>query len=135
MRYRSRSSSCRRGLRALLVAVAIMAIGTVFTATNSVPATSLGQRTSTTTANNLRPSSCSGVSVTTKVSGSGTFSGTTAANLVTAGAAVDTITALGGSDCVLGGAGNDSIEGGAGTDVCIGGAGTDTFTACETQIQ
>ena len=93
------------------------------TAANAVPATRLGRTIQTITANTLKPSSCSAITLSTTVTGTGTFSGTAAANLVLGSAAVDTITALGGNDCVLGGGGNDSIDGGAGTDVCIGGPG------------
>ena len=127
----------RYRLRALvLIGLApIAAAGTAITAANSVPASSLGQQAQTTTPNTLKPSACSAISVSTKVAGSGTFSGTSGANLIAGGAGPDSISGLGGNDCILGGAGDETINGGAGTDVCIGGPGTDTFAACETQIQ
>ena len=121
--------------RAAAVVLALAALGTAFGAANTVPATKLGQSAQTITANTLKPATCSAIALTTTITGNGTFSGTSAANLVTGSAGVDTITALGGNDCLLGGAGDDSLDGGAGTDVCIGGAGTDTFTSCATQIQ
>ena len=85
--------------------------------------------------NEEKPAAYNGITLTGLVTGSGTFNGTAAAELVLGSSGVDTINARGGNDCVGGGAGNDSINGGAGTDVCIGRPGTDTFTNCETQIQ
>ena len=124
--------------RALIV-VAVLAlagvVSPVLTAANSVAASRVGQSVQTTTANTLKPSSCASITLSTKVSGSGSFSGTSAANLLAGSSAVDTISGLGGADCLLGGAGDDALDGGAGTDVCIGGPGTDTFANCETQIQ
>ena len=124
--------------RALLVlaAAGVAAASVAFTATNVVPTTYASQTASAIGANDLKPSECSSITVTAKVTGSGTISGTNAAELITGGAAVDTISGSGGSDCILGGGGDDSLNGGAGTDVCIGGPGTDTFNNnCETRIQ
>ena len=73
--------------------------------------------------------------VTDKVNGSGWFSGTSSAELITGSTGGDLITAGSGDDCVLGGDGNDTINGGLGTDVCVGGPGSDSFLSCETQIQ
>ena len=119
----------------VLGAVVAFVLVAAMTASNTVPASRLGRTTQAITPNAVKPAACSAITVTTLVTGSGTFSGTSAANLVLGSAAVDTVTALGGTDCVLGGGGNDSLNGGAGNDVCIGGPGTDTFTACETAIQ
>lgn len=121
---------------AVIVILIIAGIGSpVLTAANTVATSRLGQSVQTTTANTLKPSGCSSTALSTKVSGSGSFSGTSAANLLAGGSGADTISGLGGGDCLLGGAGGDVLNGGAGTDVCIGGPGTDTFTSCETQIQ
>lgn len=127
----------RHGNRVLVLIglIPIALIGTAVTATNTVPASQLGQRVLTTTPNALKPSACSATNVTTKVVGNGTFSGTNGANLIASGAGSDSISALGGNDCILGGAGDDTIDGGAGTDICIGGPGTDNFRNCETVIQ
>jgi Ca2+-binding RTX toxin-like protein len=124
-----------RVARALAAFALIAAIGAVLTATNTLPPTAIGQAGQPVTANVLKPGACGGISVSGVASGSGTFSGSGANDLVTAGPGADTITALGGADCVLGGAGDDDIDGGPGADVCIGGPGTDVFTDCETQIQ
>ncbi|MDP9327249.1 MAG: hypothetical protein M3P10_03475 [Actinomycetota bacterium] len=104
-------------------------------AANTVPASKAADKTSTVTAEQLKPASCNAITLTALVTGSGTFGGGAASELILGSAGVDTITGGNGNDCLLGGGGNDSLSGGGGTDVCIGGPGTDTFTACETQIQ
>ena len=118
-----------------VVALLVGTLGAVLTAANTVPASRIGSSAQAITANALKPSTCSGITLSSIVTGSGTFSGTSAANLVLGSAGVDSISAAGGDDCVLGGGGNDALNGGAGTNVCIGGPGTDTFTNCATQIQ
>jgi Ca2+-binding RTX toxin-like protein len=118
-----------------------------------VPASRASDSQDPITPNDLKPSECAGLVVTAKIAGSGTLTGTTAAELIVGGPGVDTISGGGRRDCVMGGGGadsingnggndvilggdgNDSINGGAGTDICYGGAGTDTFLNCETQFQ
>ena len=125
-----------RIVRASVVVATVAALGTAFGATNTVPSTRLTQTVQATTANTLKPSTCSAITLTAKVTGSGTIAGTAAAELLVGGAAVDTMTGANGNDCLIGGAGNDSLNGGGGTDVCNGGLGTDSFNAsCETQNQ
>lgn len=125
----------RPGLVALALVLGVTVV-TALTATNTVPATSLGKTTQPITANDLKPAACAGISLSAVVVGSGTFNGTGASELILGSAGVDTIRGQGGSDCILAGGGNDSLRGDGGTDVCIGGPGTDTFHAsCETQIQ
>ena len=125
----------RPGLLALaLVAAAVLV--TALTATNTVPATSLGRTTQPITANALKPAACAALNLTAVVVGSGTWSGGSASELILGGAGIDTIRGGGGGACILGGGGNDSLRGDGGTDVCIGGPGADTFFAsCETQTQ
>ena len=123
-----------------LAAVAIMALVltnliAVLTAANSVSPTKAEDDNRPITANNLKPPECAAITLTSKVSGSGTITGTNSSELITGSGIADTIRGRGGSDCILGGAGSDSFDGGGGTDVCIGGPDTDTFTACETVIQ
>ena len=128
-----------RWIRIALVLGAVVLVGgnflAAFTAANAVPATRVGEATDTITALKLRPSGCSSVAVTALVTGSGTFTGTTAAELLLGSAAVDSIGGAAGNDCLVGGNGNDTLNGGQGTDVCLGQGGTDTFSACETQVQ
>jgi Ca2+-binding RTX toxin-like protein len=104
------------------------------TAANTVPASKAGDSSRAATPDDLKPAACSAITLTAKLSGSGTITGTAAAELITGSAVVDTIQGRQGDDCILAGGGNDSLNGGAGTDVCIGGAGTNTFTNCETQL-
>lgn len=122
-----------------LVGVLSASLITALTATNSVPATRADHNLLSIGPNDLKPPDCAGITVTTLLTGSGTFSGTGASELVLGGSGADTITAGGGNDCILGGGGDDSIQGQLGTDVCIGGPGTDSFGlpvvgGCETQI-
>src|SRR5687768_4990805 len=110
-----------------LVGVLSASLITALTATNSVPATRADHNLQSIGATDLKPAACSGITVTTLLTGSGTFSGTEASELVLGGSGADTITAGGGNDCILGGGGNDSIRGESGTDdVCIGGPGDDS---------
>jgi Ca2+-binding RTX toxin-like protein len=121
----------------LVVIVFVLAVAsTAQTSANTVPGTKIVNDTRTIGANDLKPTECASITVTAKLTGSGTITGGAAAELITGSAGVDTISGSGGNDCLLGGAGNDSLNGGAGIDVCVGGPGTDTFNAsCETQIQ
>lgn len=141
--------SCRRGRRrarpgralavsifAPVVALVLsIALTIVQTSANSVTAKRADEMTDTITANKLKPSQCSALTLTATVRGTTTVNGAGRDELILAGAGIDSIDGKGGSDCILGGDGSDIINGGAGTDVCIGGPGTDTFTGCETQIQ
>lgn len=108
-----------------------------FAATNTVPGTNAAQVAAIAiTANTLKPSGCSSVTVTALFTGAGTFSSNNAAELVIGSAGVDTINARNGNDCVVSGGGNDAIDCGGGTDVGLGGPGTDTNTgaSCETFV-
>lgn len=121
-----------------LVALAFVLIieTTAQTASNTVASTKVVDDSRTAGANDLKPTDCASITLTAKVTGSGTINGTSVAELITGSAVADTISAAGGDDCLLGGAGNDNLNGGAGIDVCIGGPGTDTFNNnCETRIQ
>ncbi|HEX4745895.1 MAG TPA: hypothetical protein VFU99_03335 [Gaiellaceae bacterium] len=122
---------------ALGIVGGLLVMGVALTATNVVPASLAGSSdVGAATANQLKPSACAALNLTTIRVGSGTITGTSAAELILGSAGVDTMRGQGGNDCIVGGAGNDSLLGDSGTDVCIGGAGTDTFSSsCETRIQ
>ena len=114
----------------------VLFLGVVFTASTVVPVSKAGRDTDSITANKLKPSACSSLTLAGITTGSGTFNDSAASNLVLGSAGVDTIRGVNRNDCIVGGAGNDSLRGDNGTDVCIGGLGTDTLhTSCETQIQ
>ena len=127
-----------RGIRwwpIVAVAVLLTVASTAQTGANTVGTTKAEDDARSITPDDLRPTQCSGISVTAKRSGSGTITGSSSAELITGGTGVDSISGANGNDCILGGDGADTLNGGSGTDVCIGGAGTDTFSGCETQIQ
>lgn len=119
----------------------------VSTASNTVPASNLGEDLRSITADAVKPAECAGIALTTIVA-----DGTAANDLVLGTSAGDSIRGRQGEDCVLAGAGADTLRGGTGDDillgqagddhlignpgidVCRGGAGTDTFQSCETEI-
>jgi Ca2+-binding RTX toxin-like protein len=120
----------------VLSVTAALALVTVvsLTAANTVPSTKASDTNRAATPNTLKPAACSTITLTAKLTGSGTINGTNAAELITGSSAVDTIFGRQGSDCLLGGAANDTLNGGAGNDVCIGGPGTTNYNNCETQL-
>lgn len=123
---RRRPGGLRRTSLALWVLAALA--GTTLlglAAANSVPGSKEADKTSTVTAEELKPSACSAIILSALVTGSGIFSG---------GNASDLILGSSGADTISGGNGDDCIVAGGGTDVCIGGAGTNIFITCETQI-
>ena len=111
-----------------------LSAGTAFSAGNTVPGTRATKTAPVAiTANTLKPSNCSGITLTAIVQG---VTGTSANELVLATSGIDTISAGAGNDCILAGGGADSINCGLGTDVALGGPGTDAFNInCETQVQ
>jgi Ca2+-binding RTX toxin-like protein len=126
-------SPARAALPALALAVLL---GVAVTATNLVPSSRAGRKTETITVNDLKPASCSALTLADITTGSGVFNDDGGSNLVLGGSGVDTIRGMAGNDCILGGGAIDSLRGDGGTDVCIGGPGTDSFhSSCETQIQ
>lgn len=125
----------RKSFAGLLLLALVTVAGFAVTGTNVVPATHAGISTQATGPNDVKPSTCGGITVTARVSGSGVITGTAASELVLGSTGLDTVSGLDGNDCILGGDGNDVIDGGLGTDVCLGGPGTDTFVSCETQVQ
>ncbi len=85
------------GFVALLAAHAYSA----YTASNTVTTSSLGQSSSTVTANNLKPPECT-MTVTSIASGTGTFSASAQFQLVVGSSSADTVT-LQKNDCFVGG--------------------------------
>jgi len=117
---------------ALFLAV-VATLATAMTASNTVPATRLGQLAPVAiNAQALAPAACAGMGLT----GIYVVTGDVLNELVLGTAAGETVSGGKLNDCLIGGGGNDAMDGENGTDVCIGGPGTDTFVnACETQIQ
>ena len=118
-----------------ILVLILISVFSVLTTGVTVENSTAGVHTNAVTVNHVKPSSCSGIFLTTMVSSSGTVTGTPGNDLIMCSPAVDTIDGQGGDDCILGGGGDDDITGNGGTDVCIGGPGTDTFVTCESAIQ
>ena len=119
-----------------VAAIALVSTTAGQTAANNIGDTRAEDSSVAITPNDLAPDECASITVTAKLSGSGTINGTAAAELITGGPARDTIDGTGGNDCIVGGAGDDSIRGSGGTDICIGGPGNDAMhPSCETVIQ
>lgn len=125
----------KKALLVVPVLALACALGFGVMGANVVPATHAGISTRATGPNELKPSDCSSITVSVRVSGSGIITGTAANELVLGSTGIDTISGLDGNDCIVGGGGGDIIDGGLGVDVCVGGPGTDTFVSCETQLQ
>jgi hypothetical protein len=121
------------GFLALLVAHAYSA----YTASNTVPASTVGQSSSTVTADNLKPPECT-MTVTSITSGTGTFSATAQFQLVIGSSSPDTVT-LQKNDCFVGGAPTSGTRdkvtgpppGPSNGDQCIVNSGA-TVTRCTT---
>lgn len=132
----------------LALLISVVATSTL-TASNSVPATNLGEDVRSITANDVKPVECAGITLTTIVT-----DGTNANDLVLGTGAGESLRGRRGDDCMLGGGGDDTLRGnrendvllgqggddrlsgGLETDVCYGGPGFDTFDgSCETQVQ
>lgn len=122
----------------ILVTLILISSISAFAATVSVPVTHLTNQASVITANTLKPTQCSSITLNTIVYcpvGGGACNGTNASELIIGSANIDTIQGKGGNDCIIGGGGDDDIVGSQANDICIGGPGTDVFSKCETTIQ
>jgi Ca2+-binding RTX toxin-like protein len=114
----------------------VLVAGGAFTASSSVPSTHASKRISAIGANDLKPSACSGITVTNKIVAAGDADGSSGNDLLIGRTAGQRLRGRDGNDCIVGGAGDDELIGEAGTDVCIGGPGNDTLDGtCETRIQ
>ena len=119
---------------AVLVAGAALAgaLGVSLTASGSAPATRVGLDSRAVSADEAKPAACAGITLTARVSGSGTLNGTAANELLLGSSGDDTIIGGGGDDCS--GDGDDTLVGGPGNDVCIAGpGGPASDPSCETQ--
>ena len=118
-----------------LFALIVVSVATAFAAGISTPPSNVGQEAVPVTAEDIKPATCNGITLTQIVSGSGTLTGTSGNDLIIGSSGADIIDGLGGDDCILGGGGDDSLAGSDGTDVCLGGPGSDTFINCEVEAQ
>ena len=131
-RRKRRSLAIPMMLGLALVCLASMVVY-ASTASNSIPMTRADAMQQVSSPDLVAPSECSGVGVSTIVSGT---NGGNGSDLVLGTSAAEKMDGAKANDCVMGGAGDDDISGGAGTDVCIGGPGTDKFNgSCEVIYQ
>jgi Ca2+-binding RTX toxin-like protein len=148
----------RKAILFLVIGFAVVIIITVFiavTASNTVPITRADKNSIGISANELKPSECSGITLTNIVDIGAGETGTSANDLILGTDKADAeIRGGAGDDCILGGKGNerqksgkswipgiygedgdDVLIGGPGnSDMCDGGAGNDTFYSCETEL-
>jgi Ca2+-binding RTX toxin-like protein len=126
MRARRRRTVVR-GASVGVVVVATLAATMMLglSAANTVPGSKAADRSSTVTAEELKPNDCSAIVLTALLTGSG---------VITGGNASELILGSSGADTISGGNGDDCIVGGGGIDVCTGGAGTNKFVSCEAQL-
>jgi Ca2+-binding RTX toxin-like protein len=118
-----------------LVMLVMISMFTAFSAGIVVPSSNVGTRSTSVTANSIKPDACIGFNLSNIVSGAGIVTGTAGNDLILGSPDTDTIDGLGGDDCILGGGGDDVIDGNSGTDICLGGPGLDTFINCEGESQ
>jgi Ca2+-binding RTX toxin-like protein len=120
---------------------------------NAIPPTRASSLSGAISPNDLKPTECDVISVTSLVTGQGTVGGTAAADLILGSSLIDTVSGGGGTDCIVGGGlgdtlqgdaaddvlvggpGADLLNGGAGFDRCYGGEEVDVFLSCEVQVQ
>lgn len=117
-----RRLTLRRAVFAAYVGAMFLVIAgllSVTTASNTVPTSRLGSRTTSTGISELRPPACSGMTLTNLVTGTGNVNGTNGNDLVLGGRGTKAVNGKAGDDCLLGGVDATSVDGGAGSDVCI----------------
>ena len=73
----------------VVMAFAVIIAATAQTASNTVPSTKVVDNSNAIGANNLKPTECGSITLTTKVTGSGTINGTSAAELLTGSTVAD----------------------------------------------
>ena len=115
----------------VIFSVFLMSIMVLQAASLDIPdAGKMGTHAENIRVNDLAPYQCSGIYVSTLLTGSA-VTGSAANELILGTSGDDILTGGGGNDCIMGGGGNDTIDGGDGTDVCIGGTGDNIITNCE----
>ena len=108
-----------RGVALGALLMLLVSIGAASATANSIPNSGVGTFTQTIDANALKPTMCSGLNLSSVVTGSGIFLGNSGNTLILGSSGIDTITGGSGSDCILGGGGADVISAGAGADSVV----------------
>ena len=117
---RSRWSLLARGGTALVVIAVLVTLTSVFTVSNSVPASNAGTLSKVLQVGQVAPAGCSGLTLTSIVTGSGVFANSRSNALVLGSAGADTITDTGAGNCIVGGGGTNTITG-TSSDICVSG--------------
>jgi len=137
-----------------LAVIIVISVFSALAATNTIPDTWADQESRSVSADLIKPSECSGITLTNIVDIGAGETGTSANDLILGTDKADAeIRGGAGDDCILGGKGderqktgpgvfgpgifgedgNDVIIGGPGNnDHCDGGSGNDTYYSCET---
>jgi len=104
----------------LILSSAVFAL----TATNTVASSAASQSSHAPTANEMKPSECDALDLTTiVVDGNGTNDN----DLILGTTGNDHLNGKQGDDCIIGGDGDDRLKGGQGDDILLGGAGDDNL--------
>ena len=104
---------------AALGAMAVIATLSVsLTASNNVPTSNIGRSAQARQIAQLTPAGCAGLSLTTMVQKSGTFSNSASHVLLIGSKNADRITDIGQYNCIVGGGGTDTVTASL-SDVCI----------------
>ncbi len=109
-----------------LLLLIILSLFTAFAAVNGVPSIRMDEVSENVNPNDLKPSECNSISLSTIVNIANGDSPTAGNDLILGTGSQDAINGLGGDDCILGGDKNDNLFGGEGDDVIIGGPNKDS---------
>ena len=108
----------------LLASLIILGVINAFAATNTVPSKRLDDDSLPITANDLKPSDCNSLNLTTIVVAA---SGTAGNDLILGTAGNDNLRGGDGDDCMVGGDGDDTLQGQKNNDIVLGQNGNDTL--------
>jgi signal peptidase I len=118
--------------------LALIILGTLlisFTASNNVPASKVGITVTIPQLSEFAPTGCNSLTITSFVTGSGTFTNNLSHVIIVGSAGVDNITDHGTGNCIIGGGGKDKVIAPS-TDICIiGPTSGATYGSCTTKSQ
>jgi hypothetical protein len=128
-----RSVFAARAGAGVVFAVVTITLVTSFTASTSVPPSSVGSSAQARLVSQLAPAGCNSLTLTTLVQGTGTFSNSASHALVLGSAGANTITDTGTGNCIIGGGGTNNITG-TSTDICITGPTLNIANPCPVAV-
>ena len=126
---RSARSALARGAAGIVVLAIAASLVVSFTASNTVPASTVGSSVQHRLISQLAPAGCASLNLTGLVTGSGVFGNGLSNVLLLGSSGSDTITDTGAGNCIVSGGGADSITGSA-TDICISGPTLNVAAPC-----